>query len=61
MIISRLESLIAGTGLEDALGRAETYIKAGVDGVMIHSQKDQHDDILAFAAAYETYARGWGR
>ena len=52
MIIARLESLIAGTGLEDALSRAETYIRAGVDGIMIHSQQEEPDEILAFAAAY---------
>ena len=54
MVIARLESLIAGTGLEDALGRAETYIRAGVDGIMIHSQQDTPDEMLAFAGAYET-------
>jgi phosphoenolpyruvate mutase len=52
MIIARLESLIAGTGLADALERAEAYIKAGVDGIMIHSQQKQPDEILAFADAY---------
>lgn len=53
MIIARLESLIAGTGLEDALERAETYLRAGVDGIMIHSQQDRPDEILAFAGAYD--------
>lgn len=52
MIIARLESLIAGTGLEDALFRAEIYIRAGVDGIMIHSQQAEPDEILAFGAAY---------
>lgn len=52
MIIARLESLIAGAGLEDALERAEQYIQAGVDGIMIHSSDRRPDDILAFAEAY---------
>ena len=52
MIIARLESLIAGTGLADALNRAEKYIHAGADGIMIHSQKSQPDEILAFAESY---------
>ena len=52
MIIARLESLIAGTGLEDALFRAEIYIRAGVDSIMIHSQQAEPDEILAFGAAY---------
>ena len=53
MIISRIESLITGTGLEDALKRTEIYIKAGVNGIMIHSKKDKPDDIFAFAAEYK--------
>jgi len=52
-IIARIESLIAGTGLSDAISRAKRYIDAGVDGIMIHSKKDNPDDILAFAKAYD--------
>ncbi len=61
MIIARLESLIAGTGLEDALARTETYIVAGVDGIMIHSQKKEPDEILAFADAYGPLCERLGR
>jgi phosphoenolpyruvate phosphomutase len=53
MIIARIESLIAGTGMADALSRAETYIKAGADAIMIHSKRDSPDDVLAFANEYE--------
>jgi len=53
MIIARIESLIAGIGIEDALKRAEKYIKAGVNGIMIHSKKSEPDDILTFAKEYE--------
>ncbi len=53
MIIARLESLIAGFGLEDALQRARQYLKAGVDGIMIHSKKNDPAEIFAFAEAYE--------
>ena len=38
MIIARLESLIAGKSMEDAVNRAKIYLKAGVDGIMIHSK-----------------------
>ena len=61
MIIARLESLIAGTGLTDALTRAEKYIHAGADGIMIHSQKTQPDEILAFADSYQSLCQGLGR
>ena len=53
MIIARLESLIAGTGLDDALDRADLYVRSGVDGIMIHSKKQDPGEILAFAEAYE--------
>src|SRR5699024_5848168 len=39
MIFARLESLIAGKGLDDALMRAKIYIEAGADGIMIHSKE----------------------
>lgn len=60
MVIARLESLIAGTGLADALDRAETYIRAGVDGIIVHSHKDSPDEILAFAEAYQPLCQKLG-
>jgi len=53
MIIARIESLIAGVGLKDAIYRAEKYIKAGVDGIMIHSKKEIADDVISFAKEYD--------
>ncbi|CAA6603702.1 Phosphoenolpyruvate mutase [Rhodospirillaceae bacterium LM-1] len=47
-IIARLEALIAGRGMEEALKRAEAYHKAGADGVLIHSKKSNSDEILHF-------------
>ncbi len=61
MVIARLESLIAGTGLNDALERAEQYILAGVDGIMIHSSNKDYDEILQFAQTYEGLCRKLGR
>ena len=57
MVIARLESLNAGTGLQDALERAEQYMLAGTDGIMIHTNKREPDEILAFAEAYESLCR----
>lgn len=48
MIIARIESFIAGKGLDDAVGRALAYIDAGVDGIMIHSKDKTGDDIKEF-------------
>ncbi len=53
MIIARLESLIAGKGLDDALERARIYLEAGVDGIMIHSKSKSPDEILQFAKSYK--------
>ena len=61
MIIGRIESLITGVGLEDALKRAEKYINVGVDGIMIHSKKNAPDDILAFAKEYDKLCKRLGR
>ena len=48
MIIARIESLILQAGMEDALIRAEAYIKAGADGVMIHSRHKDPAEIIEF-------------
>ena len=52
MIIARLESLIAGLPVEDALVRARAYTEAGADGVMIHSKEKSGEDIRAFCQAF---------
>ena len=48
MIIARIESLILEKGLEDALTRAAAYVKAGADGIMIHSRKKDPAEIFEF-------------
>ena len=35
MIIARIESLILGKGIDDAIKRAKAYIRAGADAIMI--------------------------
>jgi len=52
MIISRLESLIAGGTVEEALERARAYIKAGADGIMIHSKNKSGDDVKDFCLRF---------
>ena len=48
MIIARIESLILEKGMEDALARADAFVKAGADGIMIHSRKKDPAEIFAF-------------
>lgn len=52
MIISRIESLIAGKPIEDALERAFAYVEAGADGVMIHSKNKGGMDIKKFCTLF---------
>jgi 2-methylisocitrate lyase-like PEP mutase family enzyme len=52
LLFARIESLIAGTGLEDALMRAEHYLRASTDGVVIHSKDGSGQEILAFNKGY---------
>ena len=51
-IVARVEALIAGWGMEEALRRAEAYHGAGADAVLIHSKKDNADEITGFCEAW---------
>lgn len=55
MIIARLESMILGRGVKDALNRAKIYIDAGVDGIMIHSKEKDPKEVLEFCVAYRKF------
>ncbi len=48
-IVARVEALIAGWGIDEALRRAEAYHEAGADAILIHSKQSQADEILEFA------------
>lgn len=52
MIIARIESLIAGHSMEEALERADAYVKAGADGIMIHSKNKSGEDIHEFITRF---------
>jgi phosphoenolpyruvate phosphomutase len=53
LVIARVEALIAGWGEEEALMRAEKYVEAGADAILIHSRSGKYDEIVSFA-------RKWG-
>jgi len=55
MIISRIESLIAGAGMDDAITRAKAYIEAGADGIMIHSKEKDGKEIVEFCRRYNEF------
>lgn len=49
MIIARVEALISGVGMDEALKRATAYEKAGADAILIHSKKKTAEEIFEFA------------
>src|SRR5262245_41543393 len=53
VLVARIEALIAGYGLDEALERANAYAAAGADAILIHSRKSVPDEILAFARAWQ--------
>jgi phosphoenolpyruvate phosphomutase len=57
MVIARIESFISQAGLEDAMRRAETYIDAGADAIMIHSKIAEPDEIRSFCEQYQQLSR----
>ena len=52
MVIARIESLILDKGMDDAVMRAQAYVEAGVDGIMIHSRRKQPDEVYDFARIF---------
>ncbi len=55
MVFARIESFILNKGLIDAMNRAKKYVKAGVDGIMIHSKSKDPKEILKFAKAFRKF------
>ncbi len=60
MIVARIESLISGLGLKDAIFRAKKYLLAGADGIMIHSKNIDPKEILDFAMEYNKLSKELG-
>lgn len=48
-LVARIEALISGWGMEEALRRAEAYHAAGADALLIHSKKRDAEEIIGFA------------
>jgi phosphoenolpyruvate phosphomutase len=48
VLVARVEALIAGWGLAEAVRRAEAYHLAGADAILIHSRQSSAAEIFAF-------------
>ena len=57
MIIARVESLILDKGMDDAKSRAEKYLNAGADGILIHSRKEDGLEIEEFSKYYRKLSK----
>jgi len=51
-VVARVEAFIAGWGLDEALKRANAYMDAGADAILMHSKKSDPSDIEAFMKAW---------
>jgi phosphoenolpyruvate phosphomutase len=49
LVIARIESLILGKSVKEALIRAEKYSAAGADAILIHSKEQNPKEIFQFA------------
>lgn len=59
LFFARIESLIAKKSIYDALIRAEAYLKAGADGIVIHSkQKVECTEVMDFAKKFRNQFGG---
>lgn len=54
MVIARIESLILEKGMGDALKRAQIYVDAGVNGIMIHSREKCSSQVFEFASKFKS-------
>ena len=53
MIIARIEALISGSGMSDALQRASAYENAGADAILIHSKQKLPNEIFEFVDSWK--------
>lgn len=52
-VVARVEALIAGWGLNEALQRAAIYHEAGADAILIHSKIASADEVLDFKSEWQ--------
>ena len=53
LIMARVEALISGAGMDEALTRATAYENAGADAILIHSKQKTPDEIFEFTELWK--------
>ncbi|SDC38703.1 phosphoenolpyruvate phosphomutase [Geodermatophilus telluris] len=57
VLVARVEALIAGHGVEAACERADAYVEAGADAILIHSKDKSLQEIEGFLAGWDGLGR----
>jgi phosphoenolpyruvate phosphomutase len=52
VVVARTEALINGAGMGEALHRANRYVDAGADAILVHSKEDSPYEIVEFLNAW---------
>jgi phosphoenolpyruvate phosphomutase len=55
-VVARVEALIAGWGLDEAVRRANAYADAGADAILMHSKRSTVEEIDAFMEVWDRRA-----
>ena len=53
LVIARLESIIVGNGIDEAIKRANHYSRCGADMILVHSKKKDPKEIFKFAKKFK--------
>lgn len=51
-VVARVEAFISGWGCDEALRRADAYLSAGADAILMHSKQKNPDEIEQFVKAW---------
>ena len=54
VVIARIEALIAGWGVAEAMRRADAYVRAGADAILIHDKDPAATQLRAFLAQWKS-------
>jgi len=60
LVFARIESLIAGAGLDDALERARIYLESLADGIVIHSKDKRGQEVFDFIDGFNALRQETG-
>jgi len=51
-VVARIEALVSGRSMDEALWRGEAYHAAGADAILIHSKKSSASEVLEFTSRW---------